>query len=242
MKLQDIINEAGDIQAERLRAQKDAKLAAAGSHTKPRNISQERWDSLVRQYGLDAAQAEDLEHERQDRHRDVLQQQGRDQAYIRSLNQLNQNSSGRYTHGQYNDKEAQIAKQERDTGASSVDAYGKPRSIGGKVDTTQSPTAQQAAAQQQQFKQQAAAANAKKNAQIAAADRGESTFPPNPAQVTNMQWARKNGFKSIRDFYADIMTRQASDDPKVAQLADQQEKQYYANVKADRARMAQNQR
>lgn len=252
MKLQDILSEDWRADAEARRIDAAARMQAAGTHTSPRNISQERWDDLVRKFGITAAREEDLSVERDNRRRDSHQQHVRDSAYERGINKLNQSPIGRQVNGEYDERQAAIAKQERDSGASVVDGHGKPRAFGGQVDTTQSPNAQrqaqqhaqqqfaaQAAAQRQQFQQQVAAANAKKNAQIAAADRGEYTAPPNPSQATNTRWARQNGFKSIRDFYNDIMKRTMSSDPKVAQLAAQQEKQYYANVKADRARMAQ---
>lgn len=250
MKLQDVLAEDWRADAEGRRVNAAAQMQAAGTHTAPRNISQERWDDLVRKFGLDAARDEDLSVEKNNR--DSHQQFVRDHAYERGVNRLNQSPLSRRVSGEYDERQAAIAKQERDSGASMVDAHSKPRAIGGQVDTSQSPTAQrqaqqhahqqfaaQAAAQRQQFQQQVAASNAKKNAQIAAVDRGEYTAPPNPSQATNTQWARQNGFKSIRDFYNDIMKRTMSGDPKVAQLATQQEKQYYANIKADRARMAQ---
>lgn len=64
MKLQDVLSEDWRADAEGRRVNAAAQMQAAGTHTSPRNISQERWDDLVRKFGIDAAREEDLSVEK----------------------------------------------------------------------------------------------------------------------------------------------------------------------------------
>ena len=133
---------------------------------------------------------------------------------------------------------------------------GDPINIGGQKITTKDPNYEKIAkgilnqpkmtrakasidpAQQQKFDQQVAQSQNKFNQQVAATKRGESSTAPNPAQDTNTAWAKQNGHNSINSFYSDIMKRTTSDDPAVRKQADAQQRQYYANVAADRAKTA----